>query len=79
MALCVCPRIASNRRDRICTLPGKREKAMKYSNRRCHQGAESRRPTSMDLNPYVIEDMAMAVGELEPARATGPKVLVASR
>ena len=41
---------------------------MKYSNRR-HRGIESRRSARMDLNPYMIEDIALTLGELEYARS----------
>ena len=51
---------------------------MKYSNRH-HRAAEGRRSARVDLNPYMIEDIAMTLEELECARANHPMILVAAR
>ena len=51
---------------------------MKYSNRH-HRGIEGRRSARVDLNPYMIEDIALTLEELEYARSNHPMVLVASR
>lgn len=51
-----------------------RETAMEHSNNR-HQGAESRRSTRMDLNPYMIEDVGMTLGEWERVRTNDRGVL----
>jgi len=47
---------------------------MEHSNNR-HQGAESRRSTRMDLNPYMIEDVGMTLGEWERVRTNDRGVL----
>jgi hypothetical protein len=51
---------------------------MKYSNGH-HRGPESRRSARMDLNPYMIEDIAMTLEELQCARTIDQTVLVAAR
>ncbi len=49
---------------------------MKYANHHRHQGVERRRSSRMDLNPYMIEDLAITLGELERARQIFPMVRV---
>jgi len=41
---------------------------MKHSSSQHHQSGGSRRSSSLALNPYFIEDIAMTPGELEQMR-----------
>jgi len=63
-----------NEQDLYTARKGKR--AMRYSNHYRHQGGKSRRSSRTDLNPYMIEDPAVTVGELEIARNNVQMVLV---
>lgn len=51
---------------------------MKYASRH-QQASEQRRSGRMDLSPYMIEDVAMTLGELESARNNDLVALVAAR
>jgi hypothetical protein len=48
---------------------------MRHSNSH-RQGTGSRRSSSLALNPYFIEDIAMTPGELERVRAVHTRVVV---
>ncbi|MGO8873751.1 MAG: hypothetical protein ACLQPH_20595 [Acidimicrobiales bacterium] len=45
---------------------------MKYSEQRRRPGAPSRRSIKVSLSPYLIEDVAMTLGEVTRARAADP-------
>jgi hypothetical protein len=75
MALCVRPRLRSNWMNRIPTLPAKGESNETFKPSPPPGGRDSS-SSRTDLNPYMIEDQAMTVGELESARDNVPMVLV---